>query len=219
MAVLLAIAASFWAARDLLRGLAEPRRIAAAGLARVLADRRLLFGSLAMFGYVGAEVTIGTLLTNYLVQPDILGVTPVTAGRLVSLYWAGAMVGRFAGAALLTRWPPPHLLAVMAVAATGCTLAATLATGLLGACVLIAVGLCNAIMYPTLFALSLPDDDAVAPYASMVLCMAVVGGAVIPVLTGILADATTLAASLALPAFCYVVIAAFAAWRGRTHKA
>ena len=219
IAVLLAIAASFWAARDLLRGLAEPRRIAAAGLARVLADRRLLFGSLGMFGYVGAEVTIGTLLTNYLVQPEILGVTPVAAGRLVSLYWAGAMVGRFAGAALLTRWPPPHLLAAMAVAATGCTLAATLATGLLGASVLIAVGLCNAIMYPTLFALSLPDDDAVAPYASMVLCMAVVGGAVIPVLTGMLADATTLAASLALPAFCYVVIAAFAAWRGRTGKA
>lgn len=217
--VLLAIAWSFWVARDLLRGHGEPRRIAVAALGRVLADRRLLFGSVAMFGYVGAEVTIGTLLTNYLVQPQILGVAPVTAGRLVSLYWAGAMVGRFAGAALLTRWPPPHLLAAMAVAATALSLVATVATGVPGAAALIAVGLCNSIMYPTLFALALPDDPSVAPYASMVLCMAVVGGAVIPVLTGMLADATTLAASLALPAICYVVIATFAGWRARGYAA
>ena len=213
--VLLAITISYVVARDLLRGIGEPRRIPLAALGRVLGDRRLVAGSVAMFGYVGAEVTIGTLLTNYLVQPGVLGVEPVTAGRLVSLYWAGAMVGRFAGAALLTRWPPPRLLAGMAVAATGCALAATVATGWIGAAALIAVGLCNSIMYPTLFALSLPDDQSVAPYASMVLCMAVVGGAVIPVLTGMLADATTLAASLTLPALCYVAIAAFALRRGR----
>lgn len=217
--VLAAITVSFFAARNLMRGLAEPRRIPLRALAHVLSERRLVAGSLAMFGYVGAEVTIGTLLTNYLVQPQILGVTPVAAGRLVSLYWAGAMVGRFAGSALLVRWPPPRLLAAMAVAATGLTLAATVATGTLGAAALIAVGLCNAIMYPTLFALSLPDDPSVAPYASMVLCMAVVGGAVIPVLTGMLADATTLATSLTLPAACYVAIAAFAIARGRTAAA
>ena len=215
--VLGGITPGYIVARDLLRGVAEPRRIDAAALARMLRDRRLAAGSIAMFGYVGAEVTIGTLLTNYLVQPAILGVSPVTAGRLVSLYWAGAMVGRFAGAALLTRWPAPHLLAAMAVAATGCTLAATVATGWTGAGALIAVGLCNSIMYPTLFALSLPDDKALAPYASMVLCMAVVGGAVIPVLTGLLADATRLAASLTLPALCYVAIAAFALLRARRY--
>ena len=213
--LLLGVAAAFWAGRDLMRGHDEPRRIPAAALLRVLADRRLAGGSVAMFGYVGAEVTIGTLLTNYLVQPQILDATPVAAGRLVSLYWAGAMMGRFAGSVLLVRWPPPRLLAAMAIAATGLTLAATVATGVLGAAVLIAVGLCNSIMYPTLFALALPDDRAVAPYASMVLCMAVVGGAVIPVLTGMLADASTLAASLTLPAGCYVVIAAFALVRGR----
>ena len=217
--MLAAITAAFFAARDLMRGLAEPRRIPPRALVRVLADRRLVAGSLAMFAYVGAEVTIGTLLTNYLVQPEILGATPVAAGRLVSLYWAGAMVGRFAGSALLVRWPPPFLLAGVAVAATGLTLAATITTGVPGAVALIAVGLCNAIMYPTLFALSLPDEPAVAPYASMVLCMAVVGGAVIPVLTGMLADAATLAASLTLPAACYVVIAAFALARGRKARA
>lgn len=213
--LLIGVAAAFWAGRDLMRGRDEPHRIPTAALLRVLANRRLAAGSVAMFGYVGAEVTIGTLLTNYLVQPQILGATPVDAGRLVSLYWAGAMVGRFAGSALLVRWPPPRLLAAMAVAATGLTLAATVATGVLGAAVLIAVGLCNSIMYPTLFALALPDDRSVAPYASMVLCMAVVGGAVIPVLTGMLADASTLAASLTLPAVCYVAIAAFALARDR----
>lgn len=215
--VLLAITGSYVTARDLLSGVGEPRRIGRAALVRILGDRRLAAGSVAMFGYVGAEVTIGTLLVNYLVQPEVLGVGPVAAGRLVSLYWAGAMVGRFAGAALLTRWPPPRLLAGMALAATGCTLIATVATGTVGAGALIAVGLCNSIMYPTLFALALPDDASVAPYASMVLCMAVVGGAVIPVLTGMLADATTLAGSLALPASCYVAVAAFAVMRSRRY--
>jgi FHS family L-fucose permease-like MFS transporter len=213
--VLAAITASFVRKRDLLNGVAEPQRVGAEALRALLRDRRLIAGSIATFGYVGAEVTIGTLLTNYLVQPDILGLSPAAAGRLVTLYWAGAMVGRFAGAALFTRIAPPRLLALAALAATALTLAATLATGVGGAAALLAVGLCNAIMYPTLFALSLPDDRTLAPYAAMVLCMAVVGGAVIPVLTGVLADRATLAAALVLPAFCYLPIAAFAWWRGR----
>jgi FHS family L-fucose permease-like MFS transporter len=81
---------------------------------------------------------------------------------------------------------------------------------------LIAIGLCNAIMYPTLFALSIPSDRSLAPYASMVLCMAVVGGAVVPVLTGALADRVGLAVALDLPALCYLTIAAFALVGART---
>ncbi|WP_375391023.1 MFS transporter [uncultured Sphingomonas sp.] len=208
--VLLALAVAFWRARDLLAGLPAPRRMPLAGLGRVLADRRLLAGTAAMFAYVGAEVTIGTLLTNYLVQPAILGVSPAAAGRLVSLYWAGAMAGRFLGALVLVRWPPPRVLAGVAAGAVALVALAIAATGPLGAAALIAVGLMNAIMYPTLFALSLPDDEGAAPYAAMALCMAVVGGAVVPVLTGALADAYGLAASLALPALCYLGIAAFA---------
>lgn len=222
--ILAVLAAGFTRARGLLNGIAPPRRVSLAGQGRVLADRRLIAGTVAMFGYVGAEVTIGTLLANYLVQPEILGVSPVTAGRLVSLYWAGAMIGRFAGATLLARFAAPRLLAVHALLAAALTLVATGAHGLVGAAALIAVGLCNSIMYPTLFALSLPEDETAAPYASMALCMAVVGGAIVPVATATIADATSLAASFALPAFCYFGIAAFAVacgtiWHPRAARA
>ncbi|WP_242139981.1 MFS transporter [Sphingomonas sp. TREG-RG-20F-R18-01] len=208
--VLLALAVAFWAHRNLLAGMPPPRRVKLAELRLVLADPKLVAGSLAMFAYVGAEVTIGGLLASYLVSPQILSVAPVVAGRLVSLYWAGAMLGRFAGAAVLTRVAPPRLLAVAAVAAMVLVLVATRAEGVAGAAALIAVGLCNSIMYPTLFALSLPEDQSVAPYASMALCMTVVGGAVVPLLTGWLADRVGLAPSLLLPGLCYLGIAIFA---------
>lgn len=204
--------------RELLRPLPAPRRIPLHELGAVLADRRLLAGTVAMFGYVGAEVTIGTYLANYLVRGDVLGLAPVDAGRLVALYWAGAMVGRFAGAMVLSRWAPPRVLVAAAIGAAMLVLAAMGATGTGGAVALIAVGLCNSIMYPTLFALSLPDDETRAPYASMALCMAVVGGAVIPVVTGAIADAQGLRSALGLSAVCYAGIALFgwacsAIWR------
>ncbi len=208
--VLAALAFAFARHRDLLVDMPAPRRIRPSGLGRVLADPRLLAGSAAMFAYVGAEVTIGTLLTNYLVLPEVIGAAPVTAGRLVSLYWAGAMLGRFVGAAILMRRPPPRVLLATAAGAVVLVAIAVGAHGVVGAVALIAVGLCNSIMYPTLFALSLPDDETAAPYASMVLCMAVVGGAIVPVLTATLADRAGLAMSLVLPGVCYVGIGAFA---------
>ncbi|WP_404333667.1 MFS transporter [Sphingomonas sp. MMS12-HWE2-04] len=208
--LLLGLGLAFWRARALLAAFPAPRRLPLAQLRSVLGEPRLVFGAVAMFAYVGAEVTIGTLLANYLAQAEILGASPAHAGRLVSLYWGGAMIGRFAGAYGLTRWRPARLLATMGFGAVALVAVATQATGLLGATALLAVGLCNAIMYPTLFALSLPADRSCAPYASMVLCMAVVGGAVIPMLTAMLADRIGLASALGLPALCYCVIAAFA---------
>jgi FHS family L-fucose permease-like MFS transporter len=208
--VLLVLALAFWRARALLAGFAAPRRLPLAQLCRVLGERRLMAGAVAMFAYVGAEVTIGTMLPNYLARPTILGVDPVDAGRLVSLYWGGAMIGRFAGAWALGRWRAARLLGAVALAATVLIAIAMGGSGVAGATALIAVGLCNAIMYPTLFSLSIPSDRSVAPYASMILCMAVVGGAVVPVLTGALADQLGLAAALGLPALCYLTIAAFA---------
>jgi FHS family L-fucose permease-like MFS transporter len=209
-AILFIMAIAFFRARNLLEGLPAPRHMPIAQIGHVLSNSRLMAGTIAMFGYVGAEVTIGSLLTNYLVRPDILGVSPETAGRLVSLYWAGAMVGRFAGAIVFTRWRPSRVLAGTAVGASILVLVAMGASGIVGATALIAVGLCNSIMYPTLFALSLPDDDTAAPYASMALCMAVVGGAVLPVMTGALADAQGLRASFSLSVVCYLGIALFA---------
>lgn len=208
--ILAAVAVAFYRARDLLVGLATPRHVPLAGVARVFADPRLAAGCLAMFGYVGAEVTIGSLLANYLVRHDVLAVSPVDAGRLVSLYWGGAMIGRFAGSVVLRHIAPPRALVAVAIGAAGLVLLSMVASGVAGAAALIAVGLCNAIMYPTLFTLSLPEDPIAAPYASMALCMAVSGGAVVPVLTGLLADAAGLRLAFLLSLLCYLVIAAFA---------
>jgi FHS family L-fucose permease-like MFS transporter len=214
--VALALAAAFIGRRDLLRASSTPRRVPLSGMVDVLANRRLLAGGGAMFAYVGAEVTIGTLLVEYLAMPDILNVSPVAAGQLVGLYWAGALVGRLVGARCLTRYGAPTMLLGCAIGAVALVAVAISLQGPVAAAALLAVGLCNAIMYPTIFALSLPDDHATATYASMLLCMVVVGGAIIPLLTGIVADAVGLTMAFMLPGACYIVIAAFAWWRHRT---
>ncbi len=211
-AVLLGILAiAFHRQRNLLgKAALSPAGALLRHLPTVLHDRRLLAGTVAMFAYVGAEVAIGTLIPNYLMLPDILRATPLAAGQLVSLYWGGAMIGRFAGAFLLRRIDAGMLLAVAGLAAMALAAVASLAGGMTGAVALLAVGLCNSIMYPTLYALALPEDDAQAPLASMLLCMAVVGGAIVPLLTGVLADRIGLELALLLPASCYLVIAGFA---------
>ena len=207
-----ALAIAFARRRDLLEhapGEAAP--LPPGRLAVVLADRRLMFGVAAIFAYVGAEVTIATLLANYLMLPTTLAAAPLVAGRLVTLYWTGAMIGRFAGAVLLRRGHAPGWLALAAAGAVTLTAIAALVTGTIGAAALIAVGLCNAIMYPTIYALALPADPDTAPIGSMLLCMAVVGGAIVPLVTGVIADRIGLAPALLLPAACYGVIVLFAA--------
>lgn len=177
---------------------------------RLLSDKRLMAGTAAIFVYVGAEVTIGALLTDYLVRADVLGASPVHAASLVSFYWGGAMLGRAVGAFILKQVRPARLLVFAAAGATLLTLAAALLRGDLGAFALLAVGLCNSIMYPTIYVLALPREPSLAAPGSTLLCMAVVGGAVIPMLTGVAADAIGLAAALVIPAACYIAIASFA---------
>jgi FHS family L-fucose permease-like MFS transporter len=205
-----ALAIAFTARRNLLRSIPPPIRASGVRLSHILSNRRLLAGSAAIFCYVGAEVTIGTLLVEYLTLPTALALSPVRAGQLVSLYWAGAMVGRFAGARLLVGRSAARLLLGCSISATLLVIVSVTTTSLIGAIALLAVGLCNATMYPVIFALSLPDDRSTAPYASMVLCMVVVGGAIIPLATGMAADAFGLVRSLLLPAACYVAIGVFA---------
>jgi FHS family L-fucose permease-like MFS transporter len=211
IAVLVVLAAAFF----LRRGLLDKADRADQAGARfdwpaLLGNRRLVAGTCAIFLYVGAEVAIGALLVLYLVMPDVFGAAPVDAARLVSLYWAGAMIGRLIGAYAMKLVSPCNLLALMAVcAALLVGIAATL-HGWAGGIALLAVGLCNSIMYPTIYVLALPEDPKLATAGGTLLCMAVVGGAVVPMLTGALADRIGLAASLALPALCYLFIAAFA---------
>lgn len=170
-------------------------------------------GIVAIFAYVGAEVTIGTLAVSYLMLPTTIGASAVTAGRLVSLYWAGAMVGRFVGSRLLRRIPAAWMLGLAACGALLLLWVSITFAGPAGAVAMLAIGLCHSVMFPLGYALALPEDEADVPLAAMLLCMAVVGGAVIPFLTGYVADARGLMTSLAVPGVCYLIILGFALYR------
>jgi FHS family L-fucose permease-like MFS transporter len=211
VAVLVVLAIAYFVGRRLLDR--TPQAATGGGAidwGALAADRRLVAGTAAIFAYVGAEVAIGALLVNYLVDPAVLGAGPVAAARLVSLYWGGALIGRAAGAFVMRKIAPAQLLGLAAIGATALTAFAAIAQGPAGAVALIGVGLCNSIMYPTIYVLALPREPALATPGATLLCMAVVGGAIVPVLTGLIADSSTLAASLSLPALCYLAIAAFA---------
>lgn len=210
-AILAVLTIAFFRHRDLLAGLpVGSLHITRGAWSGALADRRLLAGAGAIFVYVGAEVTIGALLTDFLMSRHALGAPAGTAAGLVALYWGGAMVGRFAGAAVLRRVKPAGVLAAAALAAVMLVVVAVLATGPVAAGALLAVGMVNSIMYPTIYVLALPErPDHTAPGA-MLLCIAVVGGAVVPLLTGLLADHVGLVPALLLPAACYLPILVFA---------
>ena len=205
-AVLLLVAVAFW----LLRRSSAPSvnaKVANLGeIVRLFNRPRLMLGTLAIFVYVGAEVSIGSVMTNYLMQPSVLGLISSRAGRLVIYYWGGAMIGRFIGAYILQQAKPGYVLSACAVAALVLALLSSFTTGTVAAYSLIAVGLFNSIMFPTIFALASEELGDETPNGSALLCMAIVGGAVIPVVTGAVADATSLATSLLVPAVCYVWI-------------
>lgn len=171
---------------------------------------RFAFGTLGIFLYVGTEVSIGSLLTNYLMQADTLALPAQAAGERLAFYWGGAMVGRFVGAGLLRRFPPANVLAAVAVGAITLIAVSAASTGLLSGVTLILVGLMNAIMFPTIFSLASEGLGARAAEGSGIICMAIVGGAVVPPLTGLVADAMTLRTALIVPVVCYAGILLFA---------
>ncbi len=170
---------------------------------------RFAFGAAGVFLYVGAEVAIGSLIVNYLAQRDVMGLGAEAAGKLVPFYWGGAMVGRFIGAGLLRVASPGGVLAAACAAAMLLLLVASQTSGPASGWALLAVGLFNSVMFPTVFTLASEGLGARAAEGSGVICVAIVGGAVIPPLTGRLADLAGLRASLALPAACYLAILAF----------
>jgi FHS family L-fucose permease-like MFS transporter len=178
--------------------------------------RHLVLGVVAIFVYVGAEVTIGSFLVSFLEQPAIGNLDPVSAARHVAYYWGGAMVGRFAGSLVLRYLDAGKLLALCAAVAAALVGVALVATGPLAMWSLLAVGLCNSIMFPTIFTLAVDGLGKLTSRASSLLVMAVVGGAVIPVLAGLVADRFTLQTALALPALCYAYVV-FYGLRGSRH--
>jgi len=207
-AALLAVAALVWLARKrLVETLADTTNIAAAF--RLLTLPRFAFGALCIFLYVGAEVSIGSVIVNYLMQSSVMGLSAEEAGKHVPYYWGGAMVGRFIGAYFLRVYSPGKVLACVASAAIVLLLASAVSGGGWSGWTLLAVGLCNSIMFPTIFSLASEGLGSHAAEGSGIICMAIVGGAVLPLLTGRAADLTSLKTALAVPALCYAVILAF----------
>lgn len=186
------------------------------------ASRWALFGGLAIFLYVGAEVSIGSIMINFLHAPAIMNVSFAEAGRLLSFYWGGAMVGRALGSAVLIRVRADRVLAAAAAVAMLLCLVVTQQSGLVtlmfggvtagqvAGFAAIAIGFFNSIMFPTIFTLTLERSSAPTPSTSGLLCMAIVGGAVLPVITGYTADHAGLTLAFFVPLVSYVCIAIFA---------
>lgn len=213
--VLTIIAAFFWTRRSVLdRQQADAVQLA--GTFGLLRRPRLAFGVLCIFMYVGAEVGIASLMINYLGDARTLALAPAAAGVLLSYYWLGALIGRMLGGFLLRLTKPGLLLCVFAVLAIGLCLTSALGAGALAGYTLVAVGLANSIMFPTIFSLATEGLHHEAPQASGLLCTAIVGGAIIPVILGMVADGFGLAAALIVPMICYLIIASFGLWATRS---
>jgi len=177
---------------------------------------RFAMGAACIFLYVGAEVAIGSLIVLYLMQGSVLGITDQAAGDHVAFYWGGALVGRFIGSYLLTRVAPGKVLAGVAAGAILLILVSANTMGALSGWSLLAIGLMNSIMFPTIFSLASEGLGKRAAEGSGVIATAIVGGAVIPLLTGSLADASgSLRFALTLPALCYALILAYGLYARR----
>ena len=203
---------------------------------RVLANSKLRYGAIGIFVYVGAEVALGSYMVNYGLSLDIVeaitsnGVLASMAGvaasikgvelaeldakgilgALLTFYWGGAMVGRFVGSGLMQRIAPFRLLAGAALAASLLIALSVASTGVAALLFALGVGVCNSIMFPTIFTLAIEDLGEGKPQGSGVLCTAIVGGAFIPPAVGALVDSVGFALAFGLPLVCYVYIAWFA---------
>jgi FHS family L-fucose permease-like MFS transporter len=180
------------------------------GALSLLKRPRFAFGTASIFLYVGAEVALGSLIVNYLMQPSVLGVSDHVAGNHVPFYWGGALVGRFVGAYVLRRVSPSTVLMSVSIGAILLLLVSGNTTGLVAAWTLLAVGLMNAVMFPTIFSLASEGLGSRAAEGSGVIATAIVGGAIIPLVTGAVADMTnSLSIALILPGLCYCAIVGF----------
>jgi FHS family L-fucose permease-like MFS transporter len=177
--------------------------------ASVLAHPHLLMGAIGIFLYVGGEVSIGSFLINFIGEPHIAALGPADAAHYVSYYWGGAMVGRFVGFAVMRYVSPGKTLAFNAAVSIALILVAIFGHGQAAMWAILAVGLCNSIMFPTIFSMALYRLGKFTGQASGILCMAIVGGAVVPFVQGLLADSIGLQWSFVVPAACYAFILYF----------
>ena len=170
----------------------------------------LLLGAIGIFTYVGAEVSIGSFLVNYFGLPNIAGLSAKAAAGYVSFYWGGAMAGRFLGAPLLRRFKAGYLLALCAISAAALVTASMMVGGHTAMWTILAVGFFNSIMFPTIFSLGVAELGPLTGNGSGLLNMAIVGGAILPVIQGAIADQLGLHHAFLLPVICYLYILYYA---------
>jgi len=181
----------------------------------VLQHRHLTLGAIAIFVYVGAEVAIGSFLVNFLNEPSIAGLTEAQASKYIAYYWGGAMVGRFIGALVMQKIAAGKVLCFNAVAAVVLLFITINFSGDIAMWAVLAIGLFNSIMFPTIFSLAIKDLGDHTSKGSGILCLAIVGGAIIPLVQGALADTVGVQLAFALPIICYVYIAYYGLFGSR----
>lgn len=214
-AALAVVAGVVWLFRNALKGERHERSSIVGGFA-LLRQTRFGFGALCIFLYVGAEVAIGSIIVNYLQLPGVMGLDQLSAGEMLVYYWGGAMVGRFIGSAILRVVRPGLVLGFNAAAVILLILISANSSGTVAGYSLLAIGLMNSIMFPTIFSLACEGLGNRAADGSGLINVAIVGGAVVPPLTGAFADVSgSLQMALAIPALCYAIIAAFGLWAAR----
>jgi MFS transporter, FHS family, L-fucose permease len=175
--------------------------------------RHLTLGAVAIFLYVGGEVAIGSFLVNYISGPTIGNMSEEAAGKLVAFYWGGAMVGRFIGAVIMRYIKGGPVLAVHALAVMVLVFVAMQTTGNVSMWAILSVGLFNSIMFPTIFTLAIDGLGRHTGQGSGILCMAIVGGAIVPLVQGYFADRIGIQQAFVVPLLCYAFIAYYG-WRG-----
>ncbi|MDE1146162.1 MAG: sugar MFS transporter [Azospirillaceae bacterium] len=228
-ALLVVLAALFWFLRGR-EGAAADQQSGTGGLSlKVLRHSQLALGVVSIFVYVGAEVSIGSAMVNYLIMDrtrdaasalgtsvaglfhlhDVLNTPEAKAAVLVSLYWGGAMIGRFIGSYVLRFARPGIVLMACALAAAFLASLSMASTGEVAMFTILAVGLCNSIMFPTIFTLAIDGLDEETPQGAGMLCLAIFGGAVVPMITGKVADMVGLELAFIVPVVCYLLIAGY----------
>jgi FHS family L-fucose permease-like MFS transporter len=169
--------------------------------------KHLVLGAIGIFVYVGGEVSIGSFLVNYIGQPFIAGLKEADAGKFVSFYWGGAMIGRFVGSAVQRKIDPGKVLTFNAFFAALLVVISMLSFGQVAMWAILAVGLFNSIMFPTIFTLAIDGLGKHTGQASGILCTAIVGGAILPVVQGYFADTIGIHHAFFIPVLCYIYIA------------
>jgi FHS family L-fucose permease-like MFS transporter len=170
----------------------------------------LILGCVAIFAYVGAEVSIGSFLINYFNQPEIGNLPVVEGAKFVAYYWGGAMVGRFIGSAILQKVKTGTVLGIAAFCSCALVMTSMLTTGSVAMWSILLVGFFNSIMFPSIFTLGIAKLGPRTGDGSGLLIMAIVGGAIIPVAQGAIADHIGVHHAFVLPVICYLYIAYYA---------